>query len=122
MALLYHRQTPHTACAIHHPTPLSPDLTRPVTSYHYAFYPPAPGLGFSKNSGPKLHLTFKQSPRLEVLDKYLAAKCQEHDRFMFPRVGSSPTETEVLNAIGWSPSAAGEEGKNWEKIPLHYTS
>ena len=63
------------------------------------------------DQGPKLQLIFRQSPRLEVLDKYLAAKCQERDRYLFPRVGASPTETEVLNAIGWAPSQ-GE--KNWE--------
>ena len=68
-----------------------------------------------EESGPKLHLNFKQSPRLDVLDKYLAAKCQERDRFMFPRMGSPPTETEVLNAIGWAPSqSGGNDGKNWE--------
>ena len=69
----------------------------------------------SGDSGPQLHLTFKQSPRLEVLDKYLASKCQERDRFMFPRMGTPPTETEVLNAIGWAPSHSGvDQGKNWE--------
>lgn len=65
------------------------------------------------DEGPQLHLTFKQSPRLDVLDRYLGAKCQERDRYMFPRMGSSPTETEVLNAIGWAPSISGGE-KNWE--------
>ncbi len=70
--------------------------------------------GPSEDSGPQLHLMFKQSPRLEVLDKYLAAKCQERDRFMFPRMGTPPTESEVLNAIGWAPSTSGGEGKNWE--------
>lgn len=69
----------------------------------------------AEDSGPQLHLTFKQSPRLEVLDKYLAAKCQERDRYMFPRMGAIPTETEVLNAVGWAPShSGGDQGKNWE--------
>ena len=69
----------------------------------------------SEDSGPKLQLIFRQSPRLEILDKYLAAKCQERDRYMFPRMGSPPTETEVLNAIGWAPSQGeGDSGKNWE--------
>ena len=68
------------------------------------------------DSGEKLHLTFRQSPRLETLYRYLAVKCAERSPGTFPRAGMSPTETEVLNAIGWSPAQNGGEGnaKNWE--------
>ena len=69
----------------------------------------------SEDQGPKLHMEFKQSPRLEVLDRYLAVKCAERDRHMFVKAGVLPTETEVLNAIGWAPSqTGGMDGKNWE--------
>lgn len=64
--------------------------------------------------GEKLKLTFRQSPRLEVLYRYLAAKCAERSPGTFQRVGPSPTETEVLNAIGWSPAQDGTNNKNWE--------
>ena len=65
--------------------------------------------------GEKLHLNFRQSPRLDVLQRYLAAKCFEKDPSVFPRIGGpSPTETEVLNAIGWAPSQTGQNNKNWE--------
>ena len=64
--------------------------------------------------GEKLRLNFVQSPRLEVLYCYLAAKCVERDPSAFPRLGSRPTETEVLNAIGWAPSQDGSVTKNWE--------
>ena len=64
--------------------------------------------------GDKLQLTFRQSPRLEVLYRYLAVKCAERSPGTFPRVGPSPTETEVLNAIGWAPAQNGANAKNWE--------
>ena len=66
-----------------------------------------------KHDEDKLRLTFTPSPRLEVLDTYLASRCHERDRKVFQSVGTSPTETEVLEAIGWSPSQVGEQ-KNWE--------
>lgn len=72
----------------------------------------------SSNSGDhdedKLRLVFKPSPRVELLDKYLAVRCHEKDSKIFPPAGTAPTETEVLQAIGWSPSQHGGEEKNWE--------
>jgi len=47
------------------------------------------------------------------LEKYLAAKCHDKDQKIFAS-GTSPTETDVLEAIGWSPSGANTEQRNWE--------
>lgn len=62
----------------------------------------------------KLHLNFTPSPRLEVLERYLAAQCHEKDRKLFPQYASAPSESEVLEAIGWFPSSKGGEERNWE--------
>jgi len=67
-----------------------------------------------KHEEDKLSLNFTPSPRLEVLQRYLAAKCHERDSNLYPSVGVNPTETEVLEAIGWFPSSKGGEEKNWE--------
>ena len=60
-----------------------------------------------------LHLNFTPSPRLAVLEKYLAARCHERSSKMFP-VAVSPTENEVLEAVGWFPSSKGGAERNWE--------
>lgn len=65
-------------------------------------------------AGDKLRLTFTQSPRLEVLNRYLMARCRDHDHRHFPSVEIAPTESEVLAAIGWAPSQTGGESRNWE--------
>ena len=65
-------------------------------------------------AGDKLRLTFTQSPRLEVLNHYLMARCRDHDHRHFPSVEIAPTESEVLAAIGWAPSQTGGTEKNWE--------
>lgn len=65
-------------------------------------------------AGDKLRLTFTQSPRLEVLNRYLMARCRDYDHRHFPSTEVTPTESEVLAAIGWAPSQTGGEGKNWE--------
>jgi hypothetical protein len=63
----------------------------------------------------KLKLSFTPSPRLDILRRYLLAACHSRDPWMFASDGRpAPTETEVLEAIGWSPSASGEETRNWE--------
>jgi hypothetical protein len=62
------------------------------------------------NEQDKLHLQFTPSPRLETLRAYLAADCHKSDPKLFGSPGVAPTETQVLNAIGWSPS---EKEKNW---------
>jgi len=68
----------------------------------------APG---NPGDGPNLKLTFTPSPRLEVLRAYLTAQCHARDPKLFQSGGLAPTETEVLEAIGWSPHG---ETKNWE--------
>jgi hypothetical protein len=61
-----------------------------------------------------LKLSFSPSPRLDILRNYLAAQCTKRDPKLFPTHGGpEPTETEVLEAIGWSPSQTGDT-KNWE--------
>jgi len=59
----------------------------------------------------QLRLTFTPSPRLEVLGQYLATRCHERDAKLFASPGVPPTETTVLEAIGWSQSS---QSKNWE--------
>ncbi|KIW87845.1 uncharacterized protein Z519_11429 [Cladophialophora bantiana CBS 173.52] len=61
----------------------------------------------------KLKLTFTHSQRLEVLRRYLEAECHKADSKLFPRYEHSPTESDMLEAIGWTPSRETEE-KNWE--------
>jgi hypothetical protein len=61
----------------------------------------------------KLKLTFQHSQRIEVLRRYLDAECHKVDSKLFPHWEHSPTESDVLEAIGWAPSRDTEE-KNWE--------
>lgn len=65
-------------------------------------------------AGDKLRLTFTQSPRLEVLNRYLMSRCRDYDHRHFPSTEVAPTESEVLAAIGWAPSQSGGTEKNWE--------
>lgn len=62
----------------------------------------------------KLRLEFVPAPRLDVLRRFLAARCHERDLKLFAPVGAGPTATEVLEAIGWAPSQLGGEKRNWE--------
>ena len=65
----------------------------------------------------QLKLTFKPSGRLEVLKGYLDAECNRIEPSMFRRQGAyhiPPTETQVIEAIGWSPHQSDGETKNWE--------
>jgi hypothetical protein len=62
----------------------------------------------------KLKLTFTPSPRLDLLRGYLAAECHKRDPKLFKTEGPAPTESEILEAIGWSPSQNGGETRNWE--------
>ncbi|KAF2239258.1 hypothetical protein EV356DRAFT_528532 [Viridothelium virens] len=59
----------------------------------------------------ELKLSFAPSPRLDVLERYLGSRCHERDAKRFASPGVPPTETDALEAIGWSPSQA---GGNWE--------
>jgi hypothetical protein len=61
-----------------------------------------------------LHLNFSPSQRIEVLRRYLAAECHKADARLFPGYLTSPTESTVLEAIGWSPRQTGGESRNWE--------
>lgn len=65
-------------------------------------------------AGDKLRLTFTQSPRLEILQRYLVTRCRDIDHKHFPSTAVAPTETDVLSAIGWAPSQTGNVSKNWE--------
>ena len=65
-------------------------------------------------AGDKLRLKFTQSPRLEVLQRYLITKCREYDAKLFPSTEIAPSEGDVLSAIGWAPSQTGNAQKNWE--------
>ena len=59
-----------------------------------------------------LHLNFVPSPRLQLLERYLGARCHESNPKMFPSFGVSPTETNVLEAVGWTPSTKEGEQKS----------
>ena len=61
-----------------------------------------------------LHLNFAPSPRLAVLESYLASRCHDRAADLFTSVGGSPSESEVLEAIGWFPSSKGGVERNWE--------
>jgi hypothetical protein len=61
-----------------------------------------------------LKLSFTQSPRLDILHQYLTAQCVKRDPRLFNSQGTFPTESDVLEAIGWSPSETDEDTKNWE--------
>lgn len=67
-----------------------------------------------KHDEDRLHLNFSPSPRLDVLEKYLAAQCHKQDAALFPYVGGAPTESQALEAIGWFPSTKGGAERNWE--------
>jgi hypothetical protein len=51
---------------------------------------------------------------LEILQQYLSAECHNRDPKLFKGEGPAPIESEVLEAIGWSPSHTGGEARNWE--------
>lgn len=65
--------------------------------------------------GDTLHLNVTPSPRLDILQHYLNARCVQRDRKMFQSQGPAPTETDVLAAIGWAPSSVPRaQERNWE--------
>lgn len=71
-------------------------------------------LAGTKKDEHELQLTFTPSPRLDILTRYLATECHLKDAKLFKSAGPSPTDTQAIDAIGWSPSQAGGETKNWE--------
>lgn len=70
--------------------------------------------GDAPEADHKLRLTFVPSARVNILDKYLAGECHARDARRFRSPGVLPTETDVVTAIGWSPSQTGGETQNWE--------
>ena len=66
------------------------------------------------NEDAKLKLTFVPSDRTQVLGHYLTAECHDQDRKMFKESSIKPTETQILEAINWSPSQTGGATTNWE--------
>ena len=76
----------------------------------------AAGMQQAEQDENKLKLTFTQSPRLELLSRYLIGRCVHVDDQMFRQAGGAiaPAENEVLSAIGWAPSTEGGGEKNWE--------
>lgn len=62
----------------------------------------------------KLKLTFVPSSRTKVLEHYLIAECHDQNKKLFKEMSVKPTDSEVLEAIGWSPSQTGGETSNWE--------
>ncbi|KIX09483.1 uncharacterized protein Z518_00563 [Rhinocladiella mackenziei CBS 650.93] len=67
----------------------------------------------------QLKLTFTHSQRIEVLKRYLDAECHKADSKLFPTFAMGPTESDVLEAIGWTPSDRRPQGqeheeRNWE--------
>lgn len=65
-------------------------------------------------SDNQLRLTFVDSERIELLRRYLEAACHKVDSDVFPGFHTSPTESQVLEAIGWAPEHSGGETRNWE--------
>ena len=70
--------------------------------------------GKKKKEQKQLKLSFTPSPYVQTLSRYLAARCHERDPRMFRPAGVTPTETEVLEAIGWAPSQNRGQRKNYE--------
>lgn len=72
----------------------------------------------AKHDDKKLKLIFMPTERLEVLRRYLAAECHKRDPVLFKLVGEgiAPTEAQVLEALGWTPSqnTTNGETRNWE--------
>jgi hypothetical protein len=68
----------------------------------------------TEHDSHKLKLSFTPSQHLDVLRRYLAAECHKRNPKLFDAEGPSPTESEVLEAIGWSPSQTNGETRNWE--------
>ncbi|CZR61571.1 uncharacterized protein PAC_11468 [Phialocephala subalpina] len=57
-----------------------------------------------------LYIRFQQDEKMNVLRRYLAECCHKKDPKMFDSAGPPPTETQVLNAIGWAPVVRGKTG------------
>lgn len=72
----------------------------------------AGGAEKEKEKEERIHFTFRPAPGLEVLQRYLAARCYEKDEKLFAAVDAPPTEEDLLEAIGWASSQTGDEGSS----------
>ncbi|KAL9112033.1 MAG: hypothetical protein Q9227_003653 [Pyrenula ochraceoflavens] len=70
--------------------------------------------GKRSSSDPTLKLTFTPSPRAAVLQRYLATVCSKHNPNLFSHFTHAPVESDLIAAIGWSPSQTGGVTRNWE--------
>ncbi|QSZ33693.1 hypothetical protein DSL72_005264 [Monilinia vaccinii-corymbosi] len=55
----------------------------------------------------ELHLRFRKSEELRVLERYVGELCHKRNPARFASAGVPPTETEVLRAMGWEPDTRG---------------
>lgn len=68
----------------------------------------------SNDPNAQLKLTFQPSNRIEIMKDYVRAECHRIDAQQFPDYHTPPTESQIVETIGWSPSQTGGETKNWE--------
>ncbi|CAK4033739.1 Hypothetical predicted protein [Lecanosticta acicola] len=87
-------------------------LSIPPDTIEYASADPAA----EKKRNLELRLTFMPSQQLHTLEKYLAARCHEKNPQLFPEYVAPPSESQVMDAIGWSHVDPVERGKplDWE--------
>jgi hypothetical protein len=72
-----------------------------------------PSTESAKDVKNSLELTFAPSVDLHVLEQYLAFFLHKHNKKLFPKYVASPSETQLLRAIGWSPSDHGGEKRQF---------
>ncbi|KAK6438123.1 hypothetical protein LTR95_005683 [Oleoguttula sp. CCFEE 5521] len=67
-------------------------------------------------AGDEIKLSFTRADGATVVEQYLAARCHETDRALFPSVDAYHSETDVLEAIGWTVSSGlqSHEDMQWE--------
>ncbi|KIW17342.1 hypothetical protein PV08_04534 [Exophiala spinifera] len=65
--------------------------------------------GQQQSGKDHLRLTFRDSGRIEVLKRYLESECHKVDSKLFPEYKTGPTESDVLEAIGWTPAGRGRQ-------------
>ncbi|PBP19740.1 hypothetical protein BUE80_DR009389 [Diplocarpon rosae] len=67
---------------------------------------------FGKYGGTErdLRLRFHEDAQVDVLRRSLADACHKRNPQMFPSAGVPPTDTEIRNAIGWTPLVRGSTG------------
>ncbi|OQN96431.1 hypothetical protein B0A48_17487 [Cryoendolithus antarcticus] len=64
----------------------------------------------------EIKLSFTRANGATVVEQYLAARCHETDRALFPSIDAYHSETDVLEAIGWTVSSGlrSHEDMQWE--------